>query len=174
MAMSSARRRGPKPHQAAASAGFSLAEVLVAGVVILAVLIASARLVSNAMAGGQQSAQRQRLEAEIASDLDQIRQLDRTQQTSVEAELNASSTAMPGACSNPADSLQQSIQAALPAQGGSRGTWVRTTAAMANGLLQVTYTLQLPGNTQTETRVSEFAPAIQSACLQRSLGLPVN
>lgn len=171
MALSFAQRPWTRPGQTLASAGFSLAEVLVAGVVIVALLIASARLVSNAMAGGQQTAQRQRLEAEVASDLDQIRQLEQNQVSSVEAELSASSTVTPSPCSDPAAYLLQTVETALPERGGSSGSWTRTGMVTANGLLQITYNLMLPGSSQAETRVVEIAPAIQSACLNRSLGL---
>lgn len=172
MALSTARRSWPRPGQTPAAAGFSLAEVLVAGVVIVAVLVASARLMSNATAGSQQTAQRQRLEAEIASNLNQVRQLEKTQLTSVATELKASPTAMPSACSNPAANLLQTVDTVLPAQGGSRGTWTRTGLVTTNGLLKITYNLQLPGSNQAETRVLEIAPSIQSACLDRAQGLP--
>lgn len=171
MALSSVQRRWPRPGQPPAGAGFSLAEVLVAGVVIVAVLVASARLMSNATAGSQQTAQRQRLEAEVASDLNQIRQLEQNQKSSVEAELSVSSTATPGACSDPAANLLQAVNTALPAQGGSRGTWTRTGLVTTNGLLKITYSLQLQGSSQTETRVVEITPSIQSACLDRAQGL---
>ena len=160
----------PQGQGEAGAAGFSLAEVLVAGLVILAVVVASARLVSTSLAGGQQTAQRQRVEAEIASDLDLVNQQDQTLKSRVD-ELKAASSASPEACSNPATSLKTSVDAAMPAQGGSSGLWSRQTSTTANGLLQVTYSLRLPGSSGVETRVVEITPAIQGPCLERSLGL---
>lgn len=162
------RRRSAAP---AISAGFSLAEVLVAGLVIVALVIASARLLSTSLAGGQQIARRQQVEAEIASDLQRIRQEDQTLQNTVTGELNTSSTASPSACSDPAGTLKQNVDAALPLQGGASGRWSRRTVATASGLLQVTYSLQLPGRAGTETRVVEISPLIQDSCLERSLGV---
>ena len=171
MAVRRIKERPRPPGQGAADAeGFSLAEVLVAGLVILAVVVASARLVSTSLAGGQQTAQRQRVEAEIASDLDLVNQQDLILQSRIN-ELKASSSANPEACANPAASLKTSVDAAMPAQGGSSGLWSRQTSTTANGLLQVTYSLRLPGSSGGETRVVEITPAIQGPCLERSLGL---
>ena len=171
MAVRRIRAKPRPPGQGAADAeGFSLAEVLVAGLVILAVVVASARLVSTSLAGGQQTAQRQRVEAEIASDLDLVNQQDLILQSRIN-ELKSSSSANPEACANPAASLKTSVDAAMPAQGGSSGLWSRQTSTTANGLLQVTYSLRLPGSSGGETRVVEITPAIQGPCLERSLGL---
>ena len=59
----------------------------------------------------------------------------------------------------------------LPPQGGASGRWTRQTGSSANGLLQVTYSLQVPGATGSETRVVEITPTIQGRCLERTLGL---
>ena len=164
-------RRRPGHRLTLAAEGFSLAEVLVAGLVIVGVVIASARLVSSSLAGGQQTARRQQVEAEIARDLDALRQQDQTLQSQTALELGASTTAIPSACSSPAASLKQRVDAALPTQGGSSGLWTRQTSTNANGLLQVTYSLQLPNQSGGETRVVELTPAIAGPCLERTLGL---
>lgn len=161
-------RSGGPPEMAA----FSLAEVLVAGLVIVAVVIASARLLSTSLAGGQQIAQRQQVEAEIASDLERIRQEDQTLQSRIASELSAApAPAIPSACTDPAAALKQSVDAALPDQGGASSRWSRQTTANANGLLQVTYSVQMAGSAGGETRVVEIAPSIQGPCLERSLGV---
>lgn len=165
-------RPQPQGQGEAGAEGFSLAEVLVAGLVILAVVVASARLVSTSLAGGQQTAQRQRVEAEIASDLDLVNQQDLTLKKLLDAELKASNSGNPKVCANPAASLKTSVDAAMPAEGGSSGLWSRQTSTTANGLLQVTYSLlRMPGSSGVETRVVEITPAIQGPCLERSLGL---
>lgn len=161
-------QRALRPHRLAT--GFSLAEVLVAGLVIVGVVIASARLISSSLSGGQQTARRQQVEAEIARDLDALRQQDQTLQSQIAAQLS-SSPATPGACTDPAASLKQSLDAALPPAGGASGLWTRQTSTKANGLLEVTYSLQLPNQSGGETRVVELAPAITGPCLDRSLGL---
>ena len=154
-----------------AAMGFSLAEVLVAGLVIVGVVIASARLVSSSLAGGQQTARRQQVEAEIARDLDALRHQDQALNSQVDVQLKASTTATPTDCINEAASLKQSVDAALPPPGGTSGLWSRQTSTNANGLLQVTYTLQLPNQGGAETRVVELTPAIAGPCLERKLGL---
>lgn len=156
---------------AAEAAGFSLPEVLVAGMVIVALVIASIRLVSSSLSGGQQTALRQQLEAEIASDFDRIRQEDQKLQNAVAAEMSAATNTTPSACNEPNGSLKQIVDGTLPAEGGTRGRWRRQTVASTDGVLQVTYTLQIPGSSVAETRVMEIAPLVQPDCLERSMGL---
>lgn len=142
-----------------------MAEVLVAGLVILLLLVASARLVSTSMARGQQTAQRQRVEAEVASDMDRLYQQDQALKTIVDADQTHR------ACTNPASSLKESLDAVLPAAGGSSRLWSRQTSITAAGLIQVAYILRLPGSRGSETRVVELAPSIQATCLERAMGL---
>lgn len=150
-----------------AAAGFSLLEVLVAGLVIVIVAVASTRLITTSLANGQQTAQRQQLEAEIASDLDRVSQQDESLYLSVDAALTANPNVRPAACANPADSLKQQVDASPPAVSSS--LWSRQTSTTGSGLLKVSYAVTMPGG--QDTRVVEITPSFQGLCLQGSLGL---
>ena len=129
-------------------------------------VLASTRLLTTSLAGGQQTAQRQRIEAEIASDLDLISQQDESQLSSVTAALTANS-GLPSACVNPASSLKQQIDTNLSSYTGP--LWSRQTSTTSLGLLKVAYVMTMPGG--QDIRVMEIVPAIQNICLQRSLFL---
>jgi hypothetical protein len=137
------------------SQGFSLAEVLIAAVVMFVLLSSANRTLMMSMASSRQGASRMALESEILNDVETIQGID----SSLSSDLTGCG---PGGGSVYLKTKIESINP-VPASAG----WSRTLIDTDPTLLRVTYSFSVPeisNNNSIERRIIEINPSFLSEC----------
>jgi len=135
--------------------GFSLAEVLIAAVVLFVLLSSANRTLMMSMASSRQGASRMALESEILNDVETIQGID----SSLSSDLNGCGIG------GGAFYLKTKIESLNPAP-SDRG-WSRVLVATDPTLLRVTYSFSVPeisSRSSTEHRIVEINPSFLSEC----------
>jgi hypothetical protein len=142
------------PRKSNQAPGFSLVEVLIAGVILFTILLGANKALIAGMAGTRQGASRTAFEAEILNDIEFMQSID------------ASLIGDPNACSSTrggAGYLKTKIEAALNPAPTDR-TWTRNLDSTNQSILTITYSFQMPEGTGTEKRVVEINPSFLADC----------
>jgi hypothetical protein len=137
------------------SQGFSLAEVLIAAVVMFVLLSSANRTLMMSMASSRQGASRMALESEILNDIETIQGID----SSLSSDLTGCSPSGGSAY------LKNKIETLDPTP--SNAGWSRALIATDRTLLRVTYSFSIPeisDNTSIERRIVEINPSFLSEC----------
>lgn len=151
--------RAPRRTAGERTSGFSLVEVLLAGLVLGGLLVATNRLAMQGMATAGQANQRASLGQEVLNDIESIEAIDT---------LLNQEPALSAACSNGGNHsgyLLQQVNLQLPAP--SHGRWQRQLSSDNPDLLVISYNLPLPGrgaSQQSETRLVELNPSFATSC----------
>ena len=142
------------PRKSNQAAGFSLVEVLIAGVILFTILLGANKALIAGMAGTRQGATRTAFEAEILNDIEFMQSID------------ASLVGDTGGCSSTgggADYLKTKIEEALEPPPTDQ-TWTRDLDSTNQSILTITYSFQMPEATGTEKRVVEINPSFLADC----------
>jgi len=140
-----------------AAAGFTLVEVLIAGVLLASMMTAVGRFSASALAASSNQAERTHIEAAINENMQLLHQADAqlTYQSIPEADRAT-------ACINPAQALSTAIEAKVPAPTSiSRSIDTNTVP----GIAVITYSFDAPEQSiNTEKRVLELSANFQTSC----------
>lgn len=164
--------------------GFTLVEVLIAGVLMTTIMIAVARLSAQAMAGSNNQKDRQAMEAAINDNIQLIQQADSkitVNRLNDQTDGVLDSTTLNNACgdgsinNNPASFLIQQIKTGEMNVAPPEITTSQQSSEITRDLIvlplgatyiaQITYTFDGPENgIKSESRVIEVSPSFEAGC----------
>ncbi len=155
--------------------GFTLVEVLIAGLLFATAMAAVARISTTALTNTSQQARRTRIEAAIQDNMQLIHQAD----SQLNQESLATATEKKAACSDPAGYLKTQLEKRaglsfvepplLTNSSGDKAINRRIQASATTGIASIIYEFEAPEQTiGFEQRVIEMNPHFQSFCLALS------
>ncbi len=143
-----------------AAAGFSLVEVLIAGVLLASMMAAVGRFSVSALTASSNQAERTHIEATINENMQLLHQADA--QLTLESIPEADRAA---ACIDPALKLSTDIQQSVPAPTSIAGLTRSFDTNTVPGIAVITYSFEAPEQSiGTEVRVLELSANFQTSC----------